>query len=100
MKYLNLTGHGGRACFCKSWLHHFRQFGQGSSASCSVRECVSEAQVGGFIQEFVGEDKSWYVVPMCKSCNNTMLEPFYLKDNITPAPCVINETCGKVLRKK
>jgi hypothetical protein len=37
--------------------------------TCSCSGCKSSATVGAHVQKASSTDKSWYIVPLCSSCN-------------------------------
>lgn len=37
---------------------------------CSCSDCLSPASVGAHAQKVSKDDKKWYIIPLCTSCNN------------------------------
>ena len=50
--------------------------------------------MGGHVQK-VGSDNKWYIIPLCKSCNNKRGEELEIDDNTELVSANVSETCGK-----
>ena len=37
--------------------------------TCSCSDCIKSTTVGAHMQKVNSSDKSWYIVPLCISCN-------------------------------
>ena len=49
---------------------------------CSKINCSFKAEVGAHVQKVLLNDKRWYIVPLCRSCNSSKSESgFYVDEN-------------------
>jgi hypothetical protein len=94
MRVKNLNGTTQRTCKCGSWLKHWENFGGCFATICSVDGCNNDAEVGGHVQK-VGSDNKWYIIPLCKSCNNKRGEELEIDDNTELVSANVSETCEK-----
>ena len=94
MRVKNLNGTSQRTCKCGSWLKHWENFGGCVTTICSVVNCGEIAEVGGHVQK-IGNDNRWYIIPLCKSCNNKKGEELEIYDDIKLVSANVSETCGK-----
>jgi len=108
VKNLNLVPEPERVCPCGSWLAHWERYGRPSEAfrrrrSCAVATCDQPVEVGGHIQKEVLEglgpygmvgDASWYVLPLCATCNRQQGARLVVADDCGLAPTSPGETCG------
>lgn len=55
-----------------SWKDFWEHYKNEEFFICSNRRCLNLAEVGAHVQK-VGSSssKEWYIVPLCKSCNNS-----------------------------
>lgn len=53
-----------------SWREYWEETMGRKFSYCSRNICLNEATVGGHVQKQDGNDRRWYIVPLCKSCNN------------------------------
>ncbi len=52
---------------------------------CSSYRCYNLAEVGAHVQKVGSYDRHWYIVPLCKSCNNRRGEEFWVnEDDLAP----------------
>ncbi len=52
-----------------SWLEYWSAHKGYTSPFCSAYGCYSTGLVGAHVQKVNSMDLSWYIVPLCKSCN-------------------------------
>ena len=52
-----------------SWREFWEEKTGRNFSSCSCSECTSSANVGAHVQKDGADDKKWYIVPLCDSCN-------------------------------
>ena len=95
MKVKNLNGTSQRTCTCGSWLKHWENFGGCSATFCSVIDCSNIAEVGGHVQKADENDKKWYIIPLCKSCNNKRGGELEIYDDTKLVFANVSETCGE-----
>lgn len=90
----NKNGTSERKCSCGSWKNHWLNFSnQKWPDTCSVFKCNNSAEVGAHIIATNVNDKSEYIIPMCKKCN-TRTDEFTIKKG-RRVLANISETCGK-----
>ena len=72
MRVTNLNNTGDRDCSCGSWINHWLNFNSksqklpGKCPACNQ----NPVEVGAHVQKADGNDNGWYIVPLCKGCNN------------------------------
>jgi hypothetical protein len=90
----NKNGTSERSCDCGSWKKHWLNFSnQKWPNTCSVYGCDNVAEVGAHIFATNVDDKSEYIIPMCKKCN-ARTDEFTIKQN-RKVSANISKTCGK-----
>lgn len=68
-----------------SWLDYWeRQTGK-SATECGKCGMFVAAEVGAHVQKAYGLDKSYYITPLCRSCNQRTDE-FYVETELVPVP--------------
>lgn len=56
----------------RSWLEYWmREKGVSTTPNCANTECQRRAVHGGHVKKVASTDNSWYIVPLCASCNET-----------------------------
>lgn len=71
-----------------SWLDYWESNSGKCAYRCSASDCHYCGRsnlVGAHVQKAFGTDKSWYIVPLCKGCNNRTDE-FYVNEMLVPVP--------------
>ena len=68
-----------------SWLEYWKDKSGKSVSLCSADCCWGTDLVGAHVQKAYSEDKSWYIVPLCKSCNKRT-DTFNVTTTLVPAP--------------
>jgi hypothetical protein len=95
MRVNNINGTSDRACRCGSWLDHWIKFsGQNLRKYCSVSVCFQTPEVGAHIQKDSFSDKSWYIIPLCKTHNGETGKSLEISDNIKLVSANVSATCG------
>ncbi len=51
-----------------SWLDFWEKKSGQKAGECGC--CNQSADVGAHVQKANSSDKSWYIVPLCRGCNN------------------------------
>ena len=96
MKVKNLIGSSDNTCFCGSWLEHWKIYNEGGRKNklrCSAKDCNGLAEVGAHVIKYNTNDRSRYIVPLCKACN-CRSDVFDIGD--TPlASANVAATCGE-----
>jgi hypothetical protein len=93
----NINNTSDNKCNCGTWLKHWEQYNnlkQGVPILCPVSTCFNKAEVGAHVQLSDIKDQSWYIIPLCKSCNNKRGETLDV-GFIALARANARETCGK-----
>lgn len=52
-----------------SWKDWWEKKSGKTFSTCSCSGCSESAKVGGHVQKNLQSDRSWYIVPLCNSCN-------------------------------
>lgn len=94
MKVKNLNGNTAAKCKCSSWLAHWLRYSGQRASKCSVLGCTHTDLVGGHIQLEGGFDSAWYVIPICKSCNQKSGQGLNISDTVTLVTAIPSHTCG------
>lgn len=68
-----------------SWLEYWEKQTKSSKLICGVSGCSNRDLVGAHVQKFERTDKSYYIAPICKVCNNRTDE-FYVCWELVPVP--------------
>lgn len=71
-----------------TWLDYWEDKSGKSAWRCSATNCHKFGRsnlVGAHVQKVNGYDHSWYIVPLCRSCNNRTDE-FYVDEELVPVP--------------
>lgn len=55
--------------WASSWLEYWKDNSNTSDPPCCAACGCKEDLVGAHVQKVSDDDKSWYIVPLCKSCN-------------------------------
>ena len=50
-------------------------------SKCAAYGCYGKPEVGAHVIKVYGNDKSWYIVPLCYSCNNSD-NTFYVDESM------------------
>ena len=98
MKIRNINGTSDNACRCASWLEHWEKYNTGKQAVpvfCPVSDCENNPIVGAHVQKDDDSDQSWYIVPLCMTCNSKTGQVLEVSDAIALAPANVSQTCGK-----
>ncbi|TET21395.1 MAG: hypothetical protein E3J71_09875 [Candidatus Stahlbacteria bacterium] len=97
MKVTNINGTSQKTCKCGSWLDHWKNFSEQTlPAYCPEVNCYNKPEVGAHVQKDSSTDKSWYIVPLCKTHNAKKGETITIIDidSIKLVSANVSETCG------
>ncbi len=96
MRVNNINGTSDNTCKCGSWLKHWKNFsGQAIPTYCSEKRCTQKPELGAHVQKDNSSDKSWYIIPLCKSHNGETGKSLEISDNVKLVSANVQETCGK-----
>jgi hypothetical protein len=94
MRFINKNGTSDRQCNCGTWIQHWLNFSNSRvKPICSVYGCATRAEVGAHVMKSNSTDKSTYIIPMCRSHNNSTQE-FDIKASTILVPASVKDTCG------
>ena len=112
MRVKNLNDTSSHSCNCSSWLDHWKKFREynsqyisrvrfgGEEIFCSAIDCRNKATDGGHVKKIssgivreIPGLNDWYIVPLCKQCNQRNDE-FDIDDNVSFASANVATTCG------
>lgn len=91
----NLNGTSANSCGCGSWLVHWQRHSGQRLGPCAVVGCGNMPVVGGHVQKNALLDMSWYIAPLCVSCNAKRGQPLNLFDDLVLVPADVANTCGR-----
>lgn len=96
MKVTNINGTSEYSCSCGSWLKHWENFNKTGQKSPNICPACNSSyvEVGAHVQIYGSPDKSWYIVPLCKKCNNKSSYEVLDIGNCPLAPANKSTTCG------
>lgn len=52
-----------------SWLDYWEKMSGFEKRVCGATNCCNTDLVGAHVQKVNGTDKSWYITPLCRKCN-------------------------------
>lgn len=100
MEIKNINGTSEKTCECGSWINHWEKFsGEELPSKCPVIGCNNKPEVGAHVQKDEKNDNNWYIIPLCKNCNNKKGETLQVENNIKLVSANVSKTCGKSSRK-
>lgn len=68
-----------------SWLDYWESESGEQALYCSADRCYGTDLVGAHVQKAYSDDQSWYIVPLCKSCNQRT-DTFNVNATLVPVP--------------
>jgi hypothetical protein len=88
LKWKNIAGTANRKPRegYETWLDFHEQNSGKKSKTCKVKGCTNKATIGAHVRKVKlrkNQDRSWYIVPLCKSCNQSKDE-FELNVDASP----------------
>lgn len=93
MKVRNINGTSDLPrCQCGTWLRHWENYTDGESEKCSVTGCKGIPEVGAHVQK-EDDDRSWYIVPLCRGCNNQRGGELEVRDDTELIPVTARSKC-------
>jgi hypothetical protein len=96
MKVKNINGTSDNACKCGSWLKHWLNYsGQSLPNYCPEKSCTNKPEVGAHVQKDSANDSSWYIIPLCKTCNAKYGQAIEISDSIKLVSANVSLKCGK-----
>ena len=96
MRVTNINGTSQNTCNCGSWLEHWKKFsGQAIPSHCPVMSCLQKPEVGAHVQKDNSTDRSWYIIPLCKTHNAETGKSLDVTDSIAFVSANVSQTCGK-----
>jgi len=90
----NLNGTTNNKCNCGSWINHWNNYSGQTTKKCVVKGCDNLPEVGGHVQKNSASDKSWYIIPICKSCNGLKGQELDVIDKVKLVSANVSNTCG------
>ncbi|MBO5633088.1 MAG: hypothetical protein J5965_28855 [Aeriscardovia sp.] len=68
-----------------SWLDYWKAQTGETPYYCSANNCWGSNLVGAHVQKAYSNDHSWYIVPLCTSCNQRT-DTFNVNATLVPVP--------------
>jgi hypothetical protein len=95
MKVKNINGTSDSPkCPCGTWLRHWEQYSGKTAGCCVESSCLKMAEVGAHVQIKNSEDRSWYIVPLCRGHNNQYGQELDIMDDTELVPATARNKCG------
>ena len=90
VKVKNINGSGfytGAPAGYSSWLAYWEDKAQRKAYRCSAMDCKKWTSdlVGAHVKKVGSYDQKYYIVPLCRGCNNRTDE-FYVDAELIPCP--------------
>jgi len=79
-------------CPCGAWIKHWEQYTGLNPISCSEINCIDDATDGAHVQK-ISDDRSWYIVPLCKKHNQMRGQELEIGNHIELVPVVSRDKC-------
>lgn len=95
MKVINLQAASDSRCNCDTWLDHWKNFSEQNISTCVVINCDNNAEVGGHVKQINIIRDNWYIIPLCKKCNNRRYDILDISESVIFVPANIAKTCGR-----
>jgi hypothetical protein len=80
-------------CPCGTWLKHWERYSKKTAGLCAELTCQKPAEVGAHVQK-AGEERNWYIIPLCKEHNNQQGELLFLSDDAVLIPATDRSKCS------
>jgi len=68
-----------------SWLEYWEVHSGQKAFICSADGCFGTDLIGAHVQKAYSNDLRWYIVPLCKSCNQRT-DTFNVLATLVPVP--------------
>lgn len=71
-----------------NWQEYWEEQSGRTASRCSAVDCHAHGRsnlVGAHVQKVDSFDHNWYIVPLCKSCNNR-IGYFFVDELLVPVP--------------
>jgi hypothetical protein len=94
MRVKNLNGTSKNKCKCGSWLAHWQRYSQQTANHCVVIGCTGKDLVGGHVQKDSPYDSSWFIIPICNTCNLQQGQTLTVVDEVNLVSANVAQTCG------
>ena len=94
MKVNNINGTSSNTCKCGSWLKHWVKYSNASlPVYCVESTCTNAPEVGAHVQKDGSTDRSWYIIPLCKT-HNAKTNQSLTVGSVTFVSANVSNTCG------
>ncbi|MDR1249030.1 MAG: hypothetical protein LBK63_06980 [Treponema sp.] len=94
MKVRNINGTSDSPdCPCGTWLKHYENYSGIDTPACAESSCVENAEVGAHVQKMDKDDRSWYIVPLCKKHNGLHGQVLDILDVFPLVPVTDRKKC-------
>ena len=85
VKNVNGSGRFDPPAGYSSWLHYWEVKTGRKVSFCTTSDCWFMDLVGAHVQKANSDDKAWYIVPLCNSCNHRT-DTFEVTETLVPVP--------------
>ena len=87
VKNVNGSGRYSSPSGYTSWLDYWKKQTGQNPTYCSRKSCLNKDLVGAHVQKAYSTDNSWYIVPLCNSCNQkSSADVFEVTATLVPVP--------------
>lgn len=85
VKNVNGSGRYSAPSGYSSWLEYWEDNAGRKVTYCGATGCYGTDLVGAHVQKADSNDNKWYIVPLCRSCNQRT-DTFYVAYPLVPVP--------------
>lgn len=85
VKNVNGSGRFSAPVGYRSWLDYWEKKTDSKAIFCSASNCFGGNLVGAHVQKANSTDNSWYIIPLCSSCNQR-IDTFEVSGTLVPVP--------------
>jgi hypothetical protein len=94
MKVRNINGTSDNPnCPCGSWLKHWVRYSGNNDPFCAATSCLELPTDGAHVQKMDKDDRSWYIVPLCKKHNGLHGQELDIENNVPLVPVTSRNKC-------
>lgn len=85
VKNVNGSGRYSAPSDYSSWLEYWEAQAGRKVTFCGAKGCLGTDLVGAHVQKAYSDDTKWYIVPLCRSCNQRT-DTFEVVYPLVPVP--------------
>ena len=85
VKNINGSGRHSAPQGYSSWLEYWEEKSGLKATYCGAKNCYGTDLVGAHVQKAYSTDNKWYIVPLCRRCNQRT-DTFEIELPLVPVP--------------